>query len=296
SVRTTKNYPDLFDMDLDAVVIATPPATHYAIAKDCLEHGLHVLVEKPITLRSADAEDLIRTADNQQRWLMVGHTFLFNSAVETLKKMIESGELGQIYYIDAARLNLGLFQRDSNVVWDLAPHDIAILLYLLGNDPISVIAHGQSSIMDGVHDLAYMNLVFPNNILAHVHVSWLDPCKIRRITVVGSKKMVVYNDVDTTKKITIYDKGVEVPPYTNTFEEFQCSYHYGDITIPNIKSTEPLRTECTHFLDCIINNQKPKTSGEEGLRVVKILETAQNSLMNNGHHEMVPHTEHQGVY
>jgi predicted dehydrogenase len=287
-VETIQDYHELFQMNLDAVVVATPPATHHAIAKECLEHGLHVLVEKPITLHASDAEDLISTAEQQRRWLMVGHTFIYNAAVEALKKLIDSGELGQIYYIDAARLNLGLYNRDSNVIWDLAPHDISILLYLLGDDPISVFAQGQSSLMEGVQDLAYMNMVFPNNILAHVHVSWLDPCKIRRITVVGSKKMVVYNDVDATKKITIYDKGVEPPPYTNTFSEFQWSYHYGDITIPNIKSTEPLRVECQHFIECILNNQKPKTSGEEGLRVVRILETAQYSLQNNGHQLAVP--------
>jgi predicted dehydrogenase len=286
-IATTQDYHDLFQMNLDAVVVATPPATHHAIAKECLEHGLHVMVEKPITLKASDAEDLIRIAEQEQRWLMVGHTFIFNAAVEALKTMIDSGELGQIYYIDAARLNLGLFQRETNVLWDLAPHDIAVLLYLLGDDPVSLSAQGQSSVMDGVHDLVYMNMVFPKNVLAHVHVSWLDPCKIRRITVVGSKKMVVYNDVDATKKITIYDKGVDVPPYTNTFSEFQCSYRYGDITIPNIKSPEPLRVECQHFLDCILNHQKPKTSGEEGLRVVRILETAQQSLIQNGRQETV---------
>jgi predicted dehydrogenase len=283
------DYRELFDLGLDAVVVATPPATHYRIAKDCLEHNLHVLVEKPITLKSDDAQKLIELADSKKLTLMVGHTFEYNSAVHALKKYMDSGELGEIYYLDTARLNLGLFQRDSNVLWDLAPHDISILLYLLGKKPISVSAQGTPCVFSGIHDVAYLNLTFPGNIPAYIHVSWLDPCKVRRITVVGSKKMAVYNDIENEQKIKIYDKGVTAPPaYTNgDFDEFQCSYHTGDITIPNIRFAEPLRQECQHFLDCIVNGTKPLSSGREGLDVVKILETAQHSMTNGQTHEVI---------
>ncbi len=191
----TKDYKELFDMGLDAVIVSSPPKTHFQIAKDCLSHNLHVLVEKPMVLNSHDAEELIELANAKGLTLMVGHIFEYNSAVLEMKKYIDSKELGDIYYIDAARLNLGLFQRDSNVLWDLAPHDISTLLYLLGQTPVSVSAHGMACVTEGIHDVAYINLVFPNNLMAYIHVSWLDPCKVRRITVVGSKKMAVYNDL-----------------------------------------------------------------------------------------------------
>lgn len=287
-VRLEKDYRSLFDAGLDAVVISTPPASHHDIAKDCLEHGLHVLVEKPLTLNSRDAADLIGLAHAQDLILMVGHTFEYNSAVLALKKYIESGELGEIYYIDTARLNLGLFQRDSNVLWDLAPHDVSILLYLLGETPTSVSAQGMPCVFDGIYDVAYLKLDFPNKIPAFVHVSWLDPCKVRRVTVVGSKKMIVYNDVENEQKLRIYDKGVEAPPDTDGFGEFQCNYRSGDITIPNIRFVEPLKQECMHFLDCIANHTQPCSCGEDGLKVVKILEAAQHSMSNGSTQEVIP--------
>jgi len=281
------SYQELFELNLDAVVVATPPATHFKVAKDCLEHNLHVLVEKPMTLKSEDAEELIKVAKTRDLTLMVGHIFQYNTAVHALKKYIDSGELGQIYYIDAARLSLGLFQPNSNVMWDLAPHDISILLYLLGKRPISVSAHGMACVFDGISDVAYLNLNFPDNVSAYVHVSWLDPCKVRRITVVGSKKMAVFNDVDTENKIKIYDKGVETPEYTNGFGEFQCNYHSGDITIPNIRFAEPLRQECQHFIDSIVNHSEPNSCGREGMEVIKILEAAQHSMSNGQAHEVI---------
>lgn len=282
-IITTRDYRDLFTMGLDAIVVSTPPASHHQIAKDALEAGMHVLVEKPMTTSSRDAEDLIEIAAKMDRILMVGHTFSFNPAVRALKRLLDSGEIGDIYYIDTARLNLGLYNRELNVVWDLAPHDISIILYLLGTKPEAIEVYGMECVMKGVHDVAFMNMVFPNNILVHVHVSWLDPCKVRRVTVVGSNKMVVYNDIEATEKIKIYDKGVDVPAYTNTYGEFQCSYRYGDVVIPNVKFTEPLKLECQHFLDCIKDHTRPVSSGEEGLQVVKILETAQHAL-SNGHY------------
>jgi len=286
-IKLAKDYHELFKLDLEAVVVATPPATHYAIAKECLERGLHVLVEKPLTLHSEHAEELVALAASTRLTLMVGHTFEYNTAVHALKAYIDVGELGEIYYIDTARLNLGLFQRDSNVLWDLAPHDISILLYLLGKEPISVSAHGMPCVFDGIPDVAYLHLIFPNRKLAYVHVSWLDPCKVRRVTVVGSKKMAVYNDIENEQKIKIYDKGVSAPAYANSFADFQCSYHYGDITIPRIRYAEPLREECQNFLDCIRNGQEPTSCGKDGLRVVKILEAAQRSMNNGSTQEVI---------
>jgi predicted dehydrogenase len=287
NVLLVRDYTELFFLGLDAVVISTPPATHFSIAKDCLEHGLHVLVEKPLTLRSQQAKELIDLAHSKDLTLMVGHTFEYNSAVIALKEYIDSGELGDIYYIDAARLNLGLFQRDSNVLWDLAPHDISILLFLLGEKPVSVSAHGMPCVFDGIFDVAYVNLLFPNKISAYIHVSWLDPCKVRRITVVGSKKMIVFNDVENEQKLKIFDKGVDAPTYTNGFGEFQCNYRSGDIVIPNIRIVEPLRRECQHFLDSINNHTQPFSSGEDGLQVVKVLEAAQHSMSNGSGQEAI---------
>jgi len=287
SIKVTENYRDLFEQNLDAVVVATPPSTHYSIARECLDHGLNILVEKPMTLVSYDAQELIRVANEKNLILMVGHTFEYNVAVHTLKELIDKGELGHIYYMDTARLNLGLFSKDLNVMWDLAPHDISILLYLLGKMPIGVSAQGTQCAFKGIHDVAYINLFFADNIMAHVHVSWLDPCKVRRVTVVGSKKMAVYNDIESLEKIKIYDKGVESPAYTNNFADFQFSYRYGDILIPTIHFVEPLRVECQHFIDCIINHCEPTSNGQDGLNVVKVLEAAQRSLSNSGHLEEI---------
>jgi predicted dehydrogenase len=286
-VTLTTDYQDLFDLDLDAVIVSTPPATHYPIAKNCLEHNLAVLIEKPMTLNSQDAQNLIDLAENKSLILMVGHTFKYNSSVQAMKNIIKSGELGDIYYIDIARLNLGLFQGDTNVLWDLAPHDISILLYLLEQNPISVSTQGMRCVFNGVHDVAYVNLIFPNNIPAIIHVSWLDPCKVRRVTVVGSKKMLVFNDVEVQEKIKIYDKGVTKPDYTNGFNQFQCSYRYGDIIIPNVRVTEPLRQECEHFVNCVINHTEPLSGGREGLQVVKILEAAELSMHDGSSHEAI---------
>jgi predicted dehydrogenase len=280
--NSTRDYRDFFDMDLDAVVIATPPATHFAIARECMEHGLHVLVEKPITLNSEDAAELIRVAEANNCILMVGHTFEYNPAVRAVKEMIQSGELGDVYYIDAIRASLGLFQTKANVVWDLAPHDISILRYLLDADPISVNTHGSSCVQEGIEDVAYTTLTFPNNVLAHIRSSWLDPSKQRRITVVGSKKMVIYDDVEPLEKVKIFDKGVKAIRHTDTFGEFSFAYHYGDVVIPYIRFEEPLRVQCQHFLDCIREGKTPQTDGYNGLRVVQVVEAAQRSMANGG--------------
>lgn len=281
-IQVTDDFQDLFSMSLDAVVVATPPATHFRIARDCLAQGLNVLVEKPLTLNSRDAIELIEIADRGHLTLMVGHTFVYNPAVRALKELIDSGELGQVHYIDAVRVSLGLFQPQLNVIWDLAPHDISILLYLLDSDPVLISAQGADCIFKGKPDIAYLNLDFADSTLAHVRISWLDPCKVRRITVVGSKKMVVYDDVENLEKIKIYDKGVEALPYTDTFADFNCSYRYGDVVIPNIRFVEPLRVECQHFVACIVNNTRPQSCGQAGLKVIQVLEAAERSLYYGG--------------
>lgn len=293
----TRNYEDLFEIGLDAVVVATPPHTHFRIVSNCLRHGLHVLVEKPLTIKSEDACELIRIAQENRCILMVGHTFEYNPAVRALKEMIRSGELGEIQYIDAVRVSLGLFSANLNVIWDLAPHDVSILLHLLDTMPLSVGAQGNACVQEGIEDVAYMTLRFPNNILAHIRMSWLDPCKTRRITVVGSKKMVIYDDVEPQEKLKVYNKGVKAIRHTDTFGEFQFAYHYGDIVSPYIRFDEPLRLECAHFIECISEGKKPLTDGYNGLRVVEIVEAAQRSLRNGGaSHEFVPNIPVNGVH
>ena len=282
SVKTTTDYAHLLDEPIDAVALATPVTTHFRMARQALLHNKHVLVEKPLTRSSSEAQELISLAQQRQRVLMVGHTFEYNPAVDYLKEFIAKGSLGKVYYINATRVNLGIFQKDINVIWDLAPHDISILLYILGMKPSQVSARGAAYVQPRIEDVAYVTLSFPTGIMADIRVSWLDPCKIRRITVVGSRKMVVYDDVESTEKIKIYDKGVDAPPYSDTLEEFRLSYRTGDITTPAISNAEPLQLECEHFLDCIRHGRVPRSDGKVGLQVVKVLEEAQSSLENGG--------------
>ena len=281
-VETTTSFEALLNSSVEAVAIATPVSTHYRMAREALLHDKHVLVEKPLTQNSSEAEALIELAEQRGRVLMVGHTFEYNPAVEYLKSMIAKGDLGRVYYVNCTRVNLGIFQKDINVIWDLAPHDVSILLYALGTLPSQVSARGAAYVQPKVEDVAYVTLSFPTGVLADVRVSWLDPCKIRRITVVGSKKMVVYDDVEPTEKIKVYDKGVDAPPYSDTMEQFRLSYRHGDITTPAISSAEPLELECRHFLDCIRSGRTPRSDGRVGLKVVKILEGAAHSLSNGG--------------
>jgi predicted dehydrogenase len=286
-VHTTSDWRQLLaEPAVDALVVATPAVTHAQIAREALRAGKHVLVEKPLSCTSAEAEELIELAQALQRVLMVGHTFLYHAAVHTLRELVQSGELGDIYYAHAQRLNLGIFQSDINVLWDLAPHDISILSYVLGREPSTASARGWSFLRPGIEDVAYLDLTFPQRIHAAVHLSWLDPNKVRRITIVGSRKMAVYDDVQTLEKIRIYDKGVDAPPHTGSFGEFQLSYRYGAITIPHLPSLEPLRLECQHFLECVRTGGTPLTDGHEGLRVVRVLEAAQASLDSADSHEM----------
>jgi predicted dehydrogenase len=278
----TEDYRDLFDLGLDGVVISTPPETHFTIAKECLENGLNVLIEKPLVTRSEDALELIALAERQDRILMVGHTFEYNPAVHALKELIQSGELGEVLYIDAVRAGLGLFHPRLNVIWDLAPHDISIMSYLFESPPISVAARGLACLNGTVEDVAYLSLMYPGGVLCHVRLSWLDPSKTRRITVIGSRKMAVYDDVESLEKLRIYDKRVDSVRRTDTFGEFQFAYHYGSVVIPHIRFEEPLRLECQHFAECIQLGREPRTGGHNGFRVVRTIEAAQRSLRSGG--------------
>lgn len=287
AVGITDDYQELLSSDVEAVIIATPIRTHYQLAQAALLAGKHVMVEKPLTADSAEAAELVRLAEERGLTLMVGHTFEYNSAIRALRDIVASGELGELYYVDAARLNLGLFQPDINVVWDLAPHDISILLYVLGLDPIAVSARGSASVRPGVHDVAYVEMRFPGNVLAHLHLSWLDPCKVRRVTIVGSKKMVVCNDLSDSEKIRIYDKGVDRPYETDQFADFHLTYRYGGVNIPYVPFKEPLRAQCEHFVGCIRTGERPQSDGRVGLKVVQILEQADKSLQNGGVREPI---------
>ncbi len=287
-VRTTKDYRKLLDSDVDAVAIATPVSTHHRLALEAMRAGKHVLVEKPIAASVQEAEEIVAEGERLDRVVMVGHTFEYNPAVETVREIIASGELGEVYYINGTRVNLGLFQPDINVVWDLAPHDVSILRYILGLEPEEVSARGGAYVQcdKGIHDVAYLTVYFPNDVMADVRVSWLDPNKIRRFTVVGSEKMLVYDDI-AEYKVLIYDKGVEKPPYSDTVEEFHLSYRYGDVTPYPVDWHEPLRAECLHFLTCIEEGKEPRSSGKVGLKVVRVLESAQKSLLNGGLRETI---------
>jgi predicted dehydrogenase len=243
---------------------------------------LHVLVEKPLTTDVESAIALKELADERGLTLMVGHTFEFNPAVRMLKVMLDQSIAGDIRYIDAVRVGLGLFHPRLNVVWDLAPHDISILIHLLGEMPATVSTRGVACVQEGVEDVAYMTLNFPSGILAHVRLSWLDPMKTRRLTVVGSRKMIVYDDVALDEKIRVYDKRVDAMPRTDTFGAFQFAYHHGGIEIPPIDFQEPLRIECQHFVDCIRSGERPLTDGDNGVRVVRVIEAAQESLRQGG--------------
>jgi predicted dehydrogenase len=276
------DYHELFQMELDAVVVSTPPETHFEIVSACLEHGLDVLVEKPLATDTASASRLVELAKENNRVLMVGHIGAYNPAVRALKAMIDSGELGEIRYIDAVRVGLGSFHPSLNVIWDLAPHDVAILTYALGESPTSVSTRGIACIQDSIEDVAYMTLMFPSGVLAHARMSWLDPRKTRRITVVGSKKMVVYDDLESHEKLKVYDKRVDTIRESDTFGEYQFAYHYGSVVSPYIHFEEPLRVECLHFIECVANRREPLTGGREGVEVVQVVEAAQRSLMQAG--------------
>jgi len=283
TIETTAEPEELFRDDrLDAIVIATPVFAHYELAKKTLESGKHVLVEKPMTHSVETGLSLIKTAQKHNKVLMVGHTFEYTAAVNKIKEIMDSGDLGEPLYISSIRLNLGLFQPDINVTWDLAPHDISIITYLLDEVPVSVNCQGKSHYKKDIEDVSTLTLNYANGIIAFVHSSWLDPNKVRKTTIVGSKKMLLYNDIETQEKIKIYDKGVDAPPYYDTYADFQFSYRYGDIYSPRLDDYEPLRVQSKHFLECIENGLTPRSDGYSGLRVVSVLEAASQSLKKDG--------------
>ncbi len=313
-VKLTKNYRDIAsDPKIDAVVIATPPGNHYAIARACLLRGKHVLVEKPFTLSSEEGYQLVDIAEKTDKVLMVGHIMDYHPGMRLVKKYIRSGELGKIFYLHSTRTSLGTVREDVSVLWDKAPHDIASLLYLLDEEPTSVAATGQAFVNDGVEDVVFITVRFASGIIANIHVSWLDPCKASRTTIIGEKKMIVFDDGEALEKVKVYSKGVNSKrdlmrkrvnskalgnatenggdaanglDALNGFSEFQYTFTYGDVHIPKLKMSEPLRNECLHFLECIREGKRPLTDAASGARVVHVLEKTEESLSRKG--EYIP--------
>src|SRR5277367_4514564 len=267
---------------LDAVVIATAVKSHFPLAKASLLAGKHTFIEKPMASSAHECEELVELAQKKGLVLMTGHTFLYSPAVRKIKEIIAKGDLGEIRYISARRLNLGLFQKDINVAWDLAPHDISIIQHIIGEQPVTVNCRGSAHITPGVEDVTTMCLSYPGKRTAIIHSSWLDPRKVREMTIVGSNRMIVYDDVAPLEKIRIFDARVERPPHYDTFAEFHYAYHYGDVYAPYIKQEEPLKTECQHFLDCVTHGTIPLTDGKQGLELVRILEASSESLKQGG--------------
>jgi len=268
---------------IDALVIATPPSTHTCLAEAAMAAGKHVLIEKPLATSVSDAKRLVEQADSAGLTLMVGHTFEYNSAVTKLREVIQSHELGRLYYLDSARLNLGLYQSDVNVLFDLAPHDVSIMNFVLDSEPTAVEAWASRHAHPHHADVAYLRLTYAERqIEANVHVSWLDPCKVRRVTAVGSRKMAVYNDLASDDRIRIYDKGVEAGSPIENSVQLPMSYRYGDIVSPFTPSDEPLAVQDEHFVDCVLTGKTPQSDGASGLAVVRVLEAAQQSIDDGG--------------
>ena len=273
--------------DIDALVIATPPQTHFSIARQALEAGCHVLIEKPFTCSSKEAGELVRVAENKGLVLMGGFTFLYNNAVRKVKEIIQGGELGQVYYVFSQRLNLGRVRSDVDVWWNLAPHDLSIILYWFGEMPVEVKGWGASYLQPDISDVAFMSLKFRDDRVAFIHVSWLDPNKVRSATVVGSSKTIVYDDISLDKKIQLFDHGFDRlpvdgrPPSFDDFAQFQHLKRMGEIHIPEVDFEEPLRVECRHFLECIEEKIDCFTGGKSSLEILKLLEAVDSSIQNN---------------
>lgn len=278
-VEFLTDHREMIDRHLvDAVAICTTATTHRAIAEDCLDAGLDVLVEKPIASSSLDAEAMIAKAHARGRILMVGHTFLFNPAVRAVKKYIDTGQLGKVQYLHFQRTGLGPIRQDVNALWDLAPHDLAMLAFWLGSEPTEIVARGQSYLKAGCDDVVFLTLHYPGGVLASVHVSWLDPVKVRRATIVGDRKMAVFDDVSASEKLRLYDKGASYQPAGGDFGSFVAAVRDGDILIPSIENREPLREQLAHFVSCVADRKQPITGGAEGLAIVRLLEAAQREL------------------
>jgi len=263
--------------EIEAVAIATPAVTHYALVREALEHDKHVLVEKPLSLSTAEAEELVALAHGCGKVLMVDHTFEYHPAVELIKQLIRDGELGRIHYILSQRLNLGIVRQDVNALWNLAPHDISIILRLLGEEPMEVEAFGGTFLQEKIEDVVFLSLGFPSGAIAQIHVSWLDPRKVRQVTVVGSRKMVVFDDTVSEERVKIYNKGIDRQESYESYGEY-FTMRFGDVVAPRIPGHEPLRLACTDFLRAIREGTSPRSDGEVGLRVVRVLEAADAAL------------------
>ena len=288
--RAQKTYPTLHlttdvsevlrSPDIDAVAIVTPVWTHFDLAKAALENGKHVFVEKPFTSNSAQASELIELAARKQLRIMVDHTFLFSGAVRKIKQLVDDGTLGPLYYFDSTRVNLGLFQHDVSVVWDLAPHDLSIMDHLIGQQPEAVVATGGNHFNE-LADMAFITVYFPGNVTAHINVNWLSPVKVRTTLIGGRDKMLVWNDLEPDEKVRVYDKGVQITSGQGVYD-LLVSYRSGDVWSPKVESREALSLELEYFLNCILEDKKPSNDGEAGLRVVRLLESAEQSLQNRG--------------
>lgn len=284
-ISITKDCNDIIkSKEIDAVAIITPVSTHYAIAKNALRNGKHIFIEKPFTSSSEQAMELIELAERKNLTIMVDHTFLFSGAVKKIKQLIEQDVLGDLYYFDSIRINLGLFQKDVNVIWDLAPHDLSIMYHLVGKDPIAVAATGISHFDDGIENVAYITVYFSGNLIAHFNVSWISPVKIRTTLIGGHKKMIVWNDLVADEKIRVYDRGVENGHgiTKEKLNNLRTSYRIGDMWSPKVKEVEALRCEAEYFVECVEKNQKPINDGAAGLRVVRMLEASMKSLKRGG--------------
>jgi predicted dehydrogenase len=282
-VQGSTDYAHMLNgVGVDAVIIATSVKSHFPLAKASLLAGKHTFIEKPMAGASEHCEELIDLAQKNGLVLMAAHTFLYSPVVQKIKEIVDHGDIGEIRYICSRRLNLGLFQKDINVAWDLAPHDISIIQHIMGEEPATVNCCGSAHITPGIEDVTMMCLNYSRQRTAIIHSSWLDPRKVREMTIVGSKRMIVYDDCAPLEKIRVYDARVERPPHYDTFAEFHYAYHYGDIYVPYVKQEEPLKTECQHFLDCINHGKTPLTDGKKGLELVRILEASSQSLKQGG--------------
>ena len=281
-IETAEDHAEVIArQDIDIVVIATPVSTHHEIAKTALLAGKHCFIEKPMTASVAEAEELIALAERNHLKLFVDHTFIYTGAVRKMKEIITSGRLGEIYYFDSVRINLGLFQHDVNVIWDLAPHDLSIMDYLLEQRPVAVSAVGSCHVGNDLEDIAYLTLEFASNMIAHFHVNWLAPMKIRKTLIGGTKSMIVYDDTDASEKVKIYDKGIDVTTPEGVYDTL-VQYRTGDMLSPKLDQEEALSVGTRHFLECILNDAKPLTDGEAGLNVVRILEASAISIKDRG--------------
>jgi predicted dehydrogenase len=278
---TTNPAEVLTNPGIDAVAIVTPISHHFSLAKKALENGKHIFVEKPFTATSAQAQELIELADRNNLLIMVDHTFLFNGAVRKIREVMEDGTLGNLYYYDSTRVNLGLFQHDANVVWDLAPHDLSIIDYLIESGPEAIVATGEKHV-NGTEDMAFITMYFPNKVIAHLNVNWLSPVKVRTTLIGGEKKMLVWNDLEADEKIKIYDKGVE-RANDNSGYELRVSYRAGDLWVPRVEQVEALARETQYFVDCVLNGEAPFNDGKAGLRVIEMLEAIDRSMSQKGH-------------